>query len=141
MQAEKIVGTLTGCILFLLSALHVYWAFGGKIGFLDALPEIEGKPSFMPSTGLTLLVALALLGFGILALWAGGILFIPNKTSSIFSLLLSLVFFGRAIGDFKLVGFFKRIKNTRFANQDYLYYSPLCVLLGSSYLFLGYKNF
>jgi hypothetical protein len=33
------------------------------------------------------------------------------------------------VGDLKLVGFFKRIKGTRFAELDTWLYAPLCVLL------------
>jgi hypothetical protein len=35
----------------------------------------------------------------------------------------------RAVGEFRLVGFFKRVKGTRFARMDTLVYSPLCALL------------
>ena len=36
---------------------------------------------------------------------------------------------GRAIGDFKYVGFFKRVRGSKFARMDTLVYSPLCLLL------------
>ncbi|TGN03219.1 DUF3995 domain-containing protein [Leptospira dzoumogneensis] len=138
---EKILGLITASILFFLSALHIYWAFGGKLTSVTVIPETNGKPTFVPSRGLTLLVALALFGFGTVALWSSGNIFSPNRTSAIFSLLIAFIFLGRAVGDFRLVGYFKKIKNTKFAKYDYLIYSPVCILLGISYLYLGYINF
>lgn len=38
----------------------------------------------------------------------------------------------RAVGDFRLVGFFKRIRGSRFARLDTLLYSPLCFALGAA---------
>ncbi|TGK04436.1 DUF3995 domain-containing protein [Leptospira selangorensis] len=138
---EKILGLITASVLFFLSALHIFWAFGGKLESITVIPETNGKPTFVPSRGLTLLVAFALFGFGAVALWSSGNIFSPNKTSAVFSLLIAFIFLGRAVGDFRLVGYFKKIKNTKFAKYDYLIYSPVCILLGISYLYLGWNNF
>jgi uncharacterized membrane protein SpoIIM required for sporulation len=43
--------------------------------------------------------------------------------------LIAAVFALRAIGDFRYVGFFKRIRDTRFARLDTLAYWPLCAVL------------
>lgn len=43
---------------------------------------------------------------------------------------LALLFTARAIGDFRYVGFFKRIRGSRFAALDSAAYSPICFLLG-----------
>lgn len=141
MQTHTIVSILTGLILFFLSSLHIYWAFGGRIGYLSVLPETGGKAAFQPGPFLTLGVAAVLFGFGTIALWNGGIVFTATKESSWLAFGVSCIFFGRAIGDFRLVGFFKRIRGTGFAKQDDRIYSPLCVLLGSSYAYLGIINF
>ncbi|WP_205190355.1 DUF3995 domain-containing protein, partial [Burkholderia sp. LMG 13014] len=45
---------------------------------------------------------------------------------------LALIFAVRAVGDFRYVGFFKRIRGSRFARMDTLYYSPLCAALSLS---------
>ena len=45
--------------------------------------------------------------------------------------LLAFVFAARAIGDFNYVGFFKRVKGSRFAKRDTYLYSPLCVVLAA----------
>ncbi|WP_024863928.1 DUF3995 domain-containing protein [Leptospira licerasiae] len=138
---EKILGSITASILFFLSALHIYWAFGEKRISVTVIPETNGKPAFIPSRGLTLLVALALFGFGAVALWSSGNIFAQNKMSAVFSLLISFIFLGRAIGDFRLVGYFKKIKNTKFAKYDYLIYSPVCIIIGISYLYLSWISF
>jgi hypothetical protein len=43
--------------------------------------------------------------------------------------LIAAVFALRAIGDFRYVGFFKRIRDSKFARLDTLAYSPLCAAL------------
>jgi hypothetical protein len=42
---------------------------------------------------------------------------------------LALGLLARAMGDFNYVGFFKRVRGTRFARMDTLLYSPLCLAL------------
>ncbi|TGK07818.1 DUF3995 domain-containing protein [Leptospira semungkisensis] len=137
MDWTKTISVLTGSVLFFLSSLHIFWAFGGRIGYFSAIPEIGGKPAFTPSRSLTLLVALALFCFGMVAFWSGGFLSLENSNSRWFAFGISLLFFGRAIGDFKLVGFFKKIRSTRFAKNDDYLYSPVCILLSIAYFFLG----
>jgi len=41
-----------------------------------------------------------------------------------------LVFLQRAIGDFKYMGFFKKIKHSNFSRLDSMVSSPLCLLIG-----------
>jgi len=43
---------------------------------------------------------------------------------------LASVFLARAIGDFRFVGFFKRVHGSRFAHWDTALYSPLCLVIG-----------
>ena len=50
-----------------------------------------------------------------------------------------LVLLLRAIGDFNLVGFFKRIRGSAFARMDTWFYSPLCVLLGIGLLNVAFS--
>ncbi len=51
--------------------------------------------------------------------------------------LISAIFIIRAIGDFNAVGFFKKIKQTEFANYDTKYFSPLCLSLGAVFIMLS----
>lgn len=48
--------------LFLLSisAIHFYWATGGRVGINAAVPHDKGAPLFQPGIVATLLVALFL---------------------------------------------------------------------------------
>lgn len=55
----------------------------------------------------------------------------PSATG-IAIVVLALMFAVRAVGDFRYVGFFKRIRGSRFARMDTLYYSPLCAALALS---------
>jgi hypothetical protein len=43
---------------------------------------------------------------------------------------VALAFGLRAVGDFRFVGFFKRVRGSVFARRDTWLYSPLCVLIG-----------
>ncbi len=140
MQYQILIGTITSFVLLFLSLLHVFWALGGRLGYLAVIPETGNKPAFTPGPGITWVVAIVLFGFGAVAFWSTGILYPPNRISSWFCYGLAFLFLGRAIGDFRLVGFFKKVKSTRFAKHDYLLYSPLCLLLSLAYLYLGFGN-
>jgi hypothetical protein len=48
--------------------------------------------------------------------------------------------FLRSVGDFRLVGFFKRVRGTRFARYDSLLFSPLSLALGVPTLWLGWAG-
>lgn len=119
------------CIIFLcLSGLHVYWAFGGEFGIKGAIPTKDNKPLFEVNTIGALAVAFALLCAGLLIAWKG---WFPSYgsawISSVGVWLLAALFSLRAIGDFRYAGFFKRIRGTKFARNDTLIFSPLCVLI------------
>jgi hypothetical protein len=51
---------------------------------------------------------------------------------------IPVVFLLRAVGEFRYVGFFKKIKNTSFAKMDSQYYSPLCLAVGVLALIIKY---
>ena len=126
------IGIITALIFLALSAIHVYWAFGGGRGFEAALPTMDGKLLFTPSRAMTLFVAAGLFAFasivfGVLGVWGSQI---PNWIFKFAVWGIAAIFYLRALGDFRYVGFFKRIKNTLFfIKQDTLFYSPLCVLI------------
>jgi hypothetical protein len=117
-----------------LGALHFYWAAGGRRGSSAAVPEIEGRPTFAPRPAATAMI-------GVLLLCAAGLVFSTSRlwmlhpglrgTARVLTAVLAAVFILRAIGDRKYVGFFKRVKGTRFARFDTRIYAPLCLLLGA----------
>ena len=125
---------LTGAFL-ILSAIHVYWAFGGEVGKAAAVPVKEdGQQSFTPSKVATLAVAVALFLFAVLVFCIA----IQNVTMlRPLGWGLAFVLFLRAIGDFKLVGFFKRPSVSVFAKNDSRFYSPLCLLLAAGILYIS----
>ncbi|RJF87660.1 DUF3995 domain-containing protein [Oleomonas cavernae] len=121
-------------IFAVLGLIHAYWAIRGDIGSLSAgVPYVDGKPAFNPGRGLTLLVAAALLGCALLVAAVGGLVDLPLAHWLLVwaAFALALVLFARSIGDFRLVGFFKKIRNSRFARLDTRYYSPLCLGLAA----------
>lgn len=127
------IGLATAAVLFLLSLLHVYWAAGGSRGSVIVLPEKDGAPLFRPGPGATLVVAALLAGAGLillarLGLWGAGL---APALVRIGSWLVAAAFLGRAVGDFRWVGFFKRVRATPFARWDTWLFSPLCVLVGA----------
>ena len=128
----------------LLGLVHVYWALGGQLGLRAALPQLpvppgwqqHGEPqmvnAFDPRRGTTLAVAAVLISVGAAVGLRGGLFTAPVQHAALQVVLaaVALVMFARAIGDFRLVGFFKRVKGSAFARMDTWVYSPLCVVLG-----------
>jgi hypothetical protein len=122
----------------LLSLLHGYWACGGAWGKAVAVPERDGRAIFTPSRLATWVVALGLAGCALVVAALAGWLPFPLGAGALRALgyALTLLFLARAIGDFRLVGFFKRLRGTRFASLDARFYSPLCLGLALGVLWL-----
>jgi hypothetical protein len=133
-DATMIAGAAAIGILLLLAAVHVYWAAGGKAGKAAAVPTAEGRAVITPSArgtamvaaGICLIVAILALRIGWLKL---PVIAGDNILVQIAAWLIAAAFALRAIGDFRYIGFFKRIRDTRFARLDTLAYSPLCAVL------------
>lgn len=136
-EASMTLHQLLGAVLLLtfsaLSILHIYWAFGGRRGLLQVIPEVDGEPVFRLDFNfsfLTLGVAFLLAMAGGLCAVQGRLLWIsPCEWSRLGMWCLSAVFALRAIGEFRLVGFFKRVKGTTFATWDTRLFSPLCLAI------------
>jgi len=139
MTVEMFVGILVAGVYALLSALHVYWALGGSAGSTAVLPRVGERPAFQPSLLATVLVALALAAASALVLCRVGIARWPLADWMLRPCMYALgaVFALRAIGDFRLVGFFKRVRGTRFARLDSWFFAPLCAALASGVLWLA----
>ena len=124
---------------FLAAALmHVYWAFGGKAGIEKVIPTINNKPAFKPGFFLTLIVALFLLLISISAIALRWPIPLFGPWVKSFAYFLSAIFIIRAIGDFGLVGFFKKEKKSEFGQFDTKYFSPLCLIWSVSFIILAY---
>ncbi|HPG26670.1 MAG TPA: DUF3995 domain-containing protein, partial [Myxococcota bacterium] len=59
-------------------------------------------------------------------LWTPGL---PPWVARVGIWALAVLFALRAIGEFRYVGFFKRVRDTRFARLDTLVFSPLCATI------------
>ncbi|MBA6155320.1 DUF3995 domain-containing protein [Tenacibaculum sp. S7007] len=120
--------------LIFISGIHFYWAFGGIWGMKDVSPtKTKDEKIICPPWIATLIVAVVMVGFT--AIYAEkmklvSLLFLPNWLLDYGMYIVVSIFIIRAIGEFNYVGFFKRIKNTRFAKNDTKYFSPLCLFLG-----------
>lgn len=130
--------------LGLIALLHGFWAFGGRWGAAAAIPELPGQgPAFRPGVLATLAVAAALTAAAYLVLarievlpraWPVGL-----ETGLLFA--GAAVFALRAIGEFRYVGFFARVRDTRFARMDRRLYSPLCLGLAVVFGALAFAAF
>ena len=117
------------CAVFVALALwHFYMALGGLASGADgAVPIIGGQPLFMPSAQSTVAVGIALLLFAALVAATAGlpVVGLPTRLLVWLSYALAAGLLARAIGEFRYVGFFKRVRGTPFARLDTLLYSPL----------------
>lgn len=135
-------GILLAATFAVLSLLHVYWLFGGRFASEAVVPVVDGKRAINPSSLATVLVAAALLLAMFVILGEIG-LFKETFPKWIFrwgSRGISLIFLLRAIGDFRLVGFFKRVNDTTFAYWDTWLFSPLCLLISITAFMLIYTE-
>lgn len=133
-----LIPTLLTMILSMLAGVHVYWAVSGSAPKWSVVPEANGKPLFTPSRPATLLVAAALFAAAFVAASRGQLVAPapPGSLAHWAALSAGILFLLRAIGEFRYVGFFKRHRDTRFAKLDTWLYSPLCIFIGLSFLFI-----
>lgn len=120
-------------IFFAISVFHFYWAFGGKWGFENSLPQKEnGERVMNPKVFECILVAIIFIAFGLILLIKGRLisLGLPVWLNQYGLYFLAFIFIARAIGEFRYVGFFKKIKKTSFGILDTKVYSPLCLIIG-----------
>ena len=127
-------------ILVAIALVHVYWAFGGRYARISAIPEVRGGPAFNPGPISMLLVAVALFACAALVGAAAG--FIKTTVDAVvlqrMCYAVSALFLLRAIGDFRLVGYFKTVRGSRFAWLDSVLYSPLCLLMAIGLFLVGW---
>lgn len=139
---RNIVGILLSAIFAILSLFHIYWAAGGRFGGFAAIPTVEGKPLFRPTMLATLMVAAALFAAMLTILGNLG-LFGDRFSQWIFrwaTFVIALLFLLRAIGDFKLLGFFKQINETNFAYWDTVLFSPLCLFIAIAAFLMNFRK-
>jgi hypothetical protein len=118
-------------ILALLGGIHFYWALGGHRGLALAIPWDDGRLLFHPRRVPTFAIGLALItASAILVMRIAPVPWPPaGVLSDVMCWFLALLFLGRAVGDFRYVGLFKRLKASSFARLDTFVYVPLCLFL------------
>jgi Protein of unknown function (DUF3995) len=136
LEGDVVSAGISIAILLMIAAMHVYWAAGGRFGKSVSVPEHDGRKTMNPGAASTLGVAACLVvAAAIIAVRAGVLQADVLQTGGfgwlawIGTWVLAVVFAARAIGDFRYVGFFKRVRGSRFARLDTYVYSPLCGLL------------
>ncbi|MEO5995068.1 MAG: DUF3995 domain-containing protein [Chitinophagaceae bacterium] len=127
-------------ILTVLAAMHFYWAFGGKRFFEGSVPTYPtGQFVFRPGFLTTIFVAVMLLGFAFITVGNLSIFKNINDDRNIKygTYGICIIFLLRSIGDFKFIGFGKKVKGTKFASNDTKFYSPLSLLISITSLVIG----
>jgi hypothetical protein len=139
MEKQKLVAVALAAVFLLLSLLHVSWAFGGRLASGAVIPVVDGRPTLTPSRAMTLVVAGLLAAAALVVLVRAGMLLtgFPPLLASIACSTLGAILVLRGIGEFRLVGLFKSVRGTAFANWDSWLYSPLALALGLSALWLA----
>lgn len=127
-----LIAFLLSLVFLFLASMHIYWALGGRWGSDAAIPAKEDATKvFTPGPLPTLIVAVGFLVLGLLVLITSRVIEyeLPPVIDHYALWFITAVFFLRAIGDFKYVGFFKKITKTKFAQNDSRFYSPLCLVI------------
>lgn len=122
-----------GLILFICGIIHFNWVFGGTFGFAKSLPTNEqGERVLNPKKVDSAVVGIGLTSFGVLYILKSGLIkfSFPEWILNYVFWLIPIIFILRAIGDFKYIGFFKKVRTTDFARLDTKLFSPLCLLIG-----------
>ena len=85
-------------------------------------------------------IAILVVAFGLIGL--DSIIFLnyteaENQMLTIATRIIGAVFFLRAIGDFNIVGIFKKKSNSKFAKADTKLFIPLCLFIGFSSILIS----
>lgn len=119
-------------ILTSLGLLHFSWALGGNWGFIPSLPTKEnGELLFLPKKRDSAIVGFGLLFFGFYYFTKLDLipLQLPLFISKYAGWIIPSIFLLRSIGEFKYVGFFKKVNSSDFAENDNKIFSPLCLVI------------
>ena len=118
-------------VFIFIGFFHVYWAFGGRAGIQNAIPSNKNGMLFQPDLPVTLFIAVIF--------FTGSVAVLLHYLEIEFFFLqkylfhfIIFVFTARAIGEFKYVGFFKKVKYSSFSKYDTFLYLPLCISIATS---------
>lgn len=138
----NLIASVTIITLTIAGLFHFYWAFGGTLGLDRAIPTKDGIALLNPGKILTIIVGFIILSFA----WIAYVLNFKDLSMISYSKqivyagwFLSGVFAIRSIGDFNMVGLFKKIKTTKFAEFDTKYFIPLTSFWAITFALLAYQ--
>ena len=142
MNTGTVLASTVSLVFVALALWHVRMALSPSSGESGAVPSASGKPLFVPSTQATLAVAVVLFLFASLVAATAGFveIGIPVRVLSWLSYALAMGLLARAVGEFKYLGFFKRVRGSRFARLDTLVYSPLCLALAVGVALVAWQH-
>jgi hypothetical protein len=124
----EVVGVIGALVLTAIACLHLAWAAGVEWGRAEVIPTVDGRPTLAPGRWATVVVAVLLLAAADLYIGAAHGR-APTWLFRLGSAVVATILLARAVGDFRTVGFAKRVRDTAFARRDTTVYSPLCVAL------------
>ncbi len=126
------VGFITFLILNILSALHIYWGFGGiwpGNNKQDLVDKVFGRGDKMPKFFECIIVAFALTLTSLLPILK---FFIQSKFISIFALNMITIFIMFVFMSRGILGYLpiiERQMNPKFVRLNRILYSPLCLYI------------
>ena len=128
-----VIGLLLSLVFITLAVIHFYWGLGGKSGVDASVPTNERNEKLMsPKMPESLIVAFGLLFFAFVISVKSTLINtrLPGWLMDYGTWIIAAIFLLRALGDFRYVGFFKKVRSTKFGKSDSMYYSPLCLIIG-----------
>lgn len=125
-------------VFVLLSVFHILGA-SGLWRSLAVVPVVPGEPTHYPAPLSWLAVAGALALAALVVLVRGDVVLrsIPSSLSTLACFVLGGVFVLRTIGEFRFFGLFRSVTDTDFAFWDTWLYTPLCLVIGLTTLWLA----
>jgi glucan phosphoethanolaminetransferase (alkaline phosphatase superfamily) len=137
---QAIIALILSLIFAFLAALHLYWVAGGQWAVKATIPtKAQDGPVFVPSTMAIWLVVGGLCFFSLLCWQKTSYtnIHLPAFVETFGLYTAAAVFLLRSLGDFQYFGIFKKIKNTVFAKKDSQIYTPLCVFLSLTTIYIA----
>ena len=137
MQLNSAIASL---VVFIIACIHLYWSLGGKKGLLASVPTENGKPLFVPGKLMTfgMAVVLAEAGCVLIGIAFPALRILNLELHRILSLFFGAIFMARAIGGLLIFTALPAFRNTAFSRWDRYLYSPICLYLGLSFLWVWY---
>jgi hypothetical protein len=133
------VAAIIALSLFAIAIVHFCWGIASMEEEAVLASEYEDQSLAAPTNTECLDVAAALILASVIVAARGELLRspMPEAWTHIGAFAVGTVLIARGIGDFRYVGFFKRVRDTAFAEWDTRLFSPISFLLGVATLWLA----